>query len=595
MTGWGITRCAAALRCWVAPLRPALPALLALGVVALASCSGNSKLPIAAMVPKPATPVSPPKVVPPFAVTFVDVTSETGIAFKYEDDDEQDLRAILETLGGGVGMVDFDGDALLDLCYAGGGHYGQGKQNPTGLPLACYRNRGDFKFENITTAADLTAARFYSHAVHAADYDRDGFTDLLVTGYGGLQLWRNQGDGTFQEVPAGSGLEEGKLWNTSAAWADFNADGELDLYVATYVDWSPTNDPVCPSLHDHRVREICSPRMYNPLPDEIFLSNGDGTFRASADACGLKKFGNGLGVVAFDADNDGDIDVFIANDSVPKYFYVNDGHGVFEEVGGVRGCAYGYNGIAEGSMGVDILDVNHDCLTDVLVANFQDEFFALYRDEGKARYAQDSPGTGLIDVGDRQVCFGLHIADFDHDGDEDVFATNGHPLLFPKGLPRRQRPQILEWDEAFQVANTEASSYFTSVHDGRGIACGDLDGDGDLDTSVSQLSEPVVVLRTDLSPANHYLSVRLIGTRSPRIPFGARLLLHTSQGNRLRHLRGGGGYLSTSTFDLHWGIPAGASADKLTIHWPSGQVQEVPVDSLDQRLTILEPSAAETP
>lgn len=568
----------------------AIGLLLAVCVAGLAGCSKGKRLTLTPVATGPVE-IRPVKIVPPSAVLFVDATRDAGVSFKYEHDGEKDRRGILETLGGGVGMVDFDGDGLLDLCYTGGGRYGEGLDQPRGLPPACFRNRGDFQFENVTDATGLATPSFYSHGVHAADYDRDGFADLLITGYGGLQLWHNQGDGTFREIPAGSGLESGKLWNASAAWADFNGDGELDLFVATYVDWSPTNDPHCPSLENRSRREICYPRMFEPLPDEIFLSNGDGTFRPSAGECGI-LLGNGLGVVAFDADNDGDIDLYVANDSEKNFFYLNDGRGIFKEVATLHGCAVSAGGSAEGSMGVDLLDFNHDGLADILVDNFQDEYFALYRNEGNAKFLHDSQSAGLVDVGDQQVAFGLQTADFDQDGDEDVFVTNGHPLLFPRILPKRQRPQLLEWNEAFQIANTLASPYLQEPHEGRGIACGDLDGDGDLDVSVSHMNEPVVVLRTDLAAANHFLCVRLIGTQSPRIPFGARLVLHTSQGDRLRHLRGGGGYLSTAPFDIHWGIPEGASADRLTVHWPSGQVQEIAIESLDERLTIVEPPAA---
>ncbi|MGH7135385.1 MAG: FG-GAP repeat domain-containing protein, partial [Pirellulales bacterium] len=395
------------------------------------------------------------------------------------------FHTIIESLGGGIGLFDYDNDGRHDLFCPGGGKFDEQKIT-SGLPSALFRNLGDWRFVDITAHARIgQAPPHLTHGCSAADYDADGFTDLLVTGFGGLQLFHNQGDGSFEEVHHEVGMDD-TLWSSSAAWADFNGDQHLDLYVDHYVDWSPENDPSCPGPEGKR--EICSPRKFEPLPDIIYYSNGDGTFRDATSEARLKiepqVCGKGLGVVAADLDLDGDVDVYVANDTVDNFLYLNDGHGAFEEVGLFHGVARDARGKAEGSMGADVGDYDLDGLPDIWVSNFEEESFSLYRNDSQlpGQFVHVSQGTGITALGKLYVGFGTVFADVDCDGDEDFVVSNGHVINFPKAAPIRQEPLVLINDQGrFNKAVFPPNGYFSLPHRGRGLASSDLDDDGDLD------------------------------------------------------------------------------------------------------------------
>jgi len=519
---------------------------------------------------------------------FSEVTAESGVDFSYENGEDADQYTILESLGGGVAVIDFDLDGLPDLFFTGGGGFA-GKQI-TGKPPALFRNTADLQFTNVSQQA---AGGFqddqYSHGAWAADYDNDGFVDLLVTGYGGLQLWRNQGDGTYAEVGSSAALDD-KLWSSAAAWSDFDGDGNLDLYVAHYVDWSFANHPFCPSLQPNQ-RDICPPREFAPLPDLLYLSNGDGTFRGLQSEAGLRRDGKGLGVLVFDADQDNDADIYVGNDTTDNFLYVNDGAGRFEEKGMERGTAVDNTGIPNGSMGLDICDFNNDGQLDLWVANYEREDFALYRNEGAGNFLHISRLAGLTALGGLYVGFGTACADFDGDGDEDIVVSNGHVIRFPMASPRKQIPLLLaNLQQRFSRVEVTLPGYFTNPHEGRGLATGDLDGDGDLDLAISHLNEPVAVLRNDAGTPSQWLQVQLIGTASNRDAIGATLILQTSDGSQMRHFKGGGSYLSTSQRIAFWGLKRRTIIEKLTIRWPSGKSTVIDSVVSNQRLTVAEPA-----
>lgn len=520
------------------------------------------------------------------AARFQDVADEAGVRFTARNGQESGHLSILESLGTGAALLDFDQDGLLDIFLPGGGEFSS-KPEPVGLPSALFRNRGDLQFSTATEAAGVGPCLFYSHGASVGDFDSDGFPDLLITGYRGLLLYRNQGDGSFTDATLESGLTL-HSWSTSAAWGDANGDGILDLYVANYVDWSFANHPKCIVQGQ---RDVCAPKEFAPLSDVFYFGNGDGTFRdATADA-GLVAGGKGLGIVAADLDQDGDLDYYVANDTTPNFLYRNDGHGHFQEIGLVSGTAFGEAGEAEGSMGADVGDFNNDGLPDLWVANFENQSFALYRNEGDCQFQHVSAITGITSVGALYVGFGTTFLDFDLDGDEDLFATNGHVMYHSTNAPLRQKPLLFENLAGRRFVNVSdlAGEYTSSPHLGRGVACGDVDRDGDPDLVVSHSNEPVALLRNDSQPVGTWLRIRLIGTSSHRDAVGARVTIVAGGRSFTRQLKGGSSYLSSPANELLFGLGAAKSIESMQIVWPGGKTQAVAPVPVNSFRTFCEP------
>lgn len=543
------------------------------------ACAGCSKSPTPTEpdVKPPATdPKTPDDTGPPW---FRDVTAEAGIQHTYRNGEEVGHLAILESLGGGVALLDYNGDGLLDIFVTGGGTFG-GADNKEilGLPSRLYRNLGGWKFADVTADAGLDGPRFYTHGAAVGDYDRDGFPDLLVTGWGRLALYHNVPDGKggrrFVEVTAAAKLTD-KLWSTSAAWADIDGDGFPDMYVCHYVDWSFAKHPRC-TYHDVNLPDVCPPAQFRPLPHTLYRNKGDGTFEDISEKAGLYAGAaldnsKGLGVVAADLDGDGRPDFYIANDTTDNLLYLNRG-GRFEETGVNAGVARDDRGVANGSMGVAVGDPFGTGLPALFVTNYQNELHALYRNDGGGVFTFHSQTAGIAAVGRQYVGFGAAFGDFDLDGWEDLAVSNGHVIRHPVGTGRAQHPLLLRNSGRgqFSLIAGRGGEYFRTVHHGRGLVAGDLDNDGRLDLVISHVNEPVVVLRNEVAGTGHWLGVELAGT-DRRDVVGAKVILKAGGRTQTRFAIGGGSYLSSGDRRLVLGLGATDRVESITVEWPSGE------------------------
>lgn len=534
-----------------------------------------------------------------------DLRFETSPSFDslqivYDNGKDGGAYSILESLGGGVAIIDFDCNGVLDCFFPGGGKITPRTESASGtvsgLPSRLVRQTNVGEFRDCSAAAYIDAPLSYSHGAAAHDFDNDGFEDILVTGYGDVALWRNLGDGTFENVADAAQLnaiERADRWSTSAAWGDLNGDALPDLYLANYVNWSFDNDPKC----GLPVQDVCPPRRFDGLADEVFLNRGDGTFTDARTLAGLRSDGKGLGVVIADLDSDHDLDIYVANDTVQNFFYVNNAQAKFEEQAVLSGLAMDDYANANGSMGVAVSDFDTDGRPDIWVTNFEEEITALYRNDGGGNFSFDSRKAGLNLLGKLFVGFGCITGDFDLDSFPDVAIANGHVVYHPSNTSIAQFPLVLlNRNARFVRAPETIGEYFANRHVGRGLAVGDMDRNGAPDLIYVNSFAPASLQLNQTDVSNMNLVVRLCGTASSRIPVGAVATLRWGDHIRTKQLVGGMGYLSTSSPEFHFAIPAGAEIKTLEVHWPSGQVTRLTPSQIESEsestnravLTIIE-------
>ena len=561
--------------------RVALPVLVA-GACIAAGCKSETTAPVESLSDSGRS-----KRPTPSALSFRRVPSESLGTFVYQNGREAQLNSILEIVGGGVACLDFDLDGHCDLFFPGGGRIDASQRTTRGEASKLFRAAPEWSYRDVSRAARVADCDLYSHGVAAGDYDNDGFTDLLVGGYRGVRLLRNQGDGTFQNVTGPAGLQAAP-WTSSMAWADFNGDSALDLYLTSYVIWDFDSHQVCPTRDGKD--DVCSPNAFASSPDAVLLSNCDGTFEdASRRLLGDGK-AKGLGVLAADVNGDRQCDVYVANDLTPNFLYVPQDDGTWQECAFRAGVAADAAGKLNASMGLALLDFDGDQQFDMLVTNFENEVIALYQNEGDTMFRHASRAAGLAALDARVVGFGVVAADFDCDGDEDVLLTSGHVQYHPKSGDMRQPAVLLENLEGrrFERRIPPACSYFKQPHVGRGVASADLDNDGDPDLVISQLFEPPVLLENTRRNQNAWLRLRLIGRDSCRTPVGAVATLRVGGRSMARQLHGGGSYLSQSQPELGWGW-SGSEPAQLSVLWPNGRETRLVNVKPNQRLTLVEP------
>jgi hypothetical protein len=559
---------------------------LAVGLGLLGCNGSNSALPPIVKT----TPTAPAEEVPAGPPIFEDVTPGSGLEMIYRTGEEAGHLSILESLGGGVGILDYDRDGLMDIFLPGGGYYGPDRQI-LGAPCKLFRNLGQFRFQDVTAEAGLSGIDFYSHGVAVGDYNNDGWPDLLVTGYGRLAVFQNR-QGRFEDVTQASGIliPRDLHWSTSAGWADLDGDGLEDLFVVHYVDWSWNNHPPCRDATGER-RDVCSPKQFKPIAHNLFVNRGDGTFRDATQEAGILP-GKGLGLLICDLNHDRRPDIYVANDTDANYLYLNlsePGKLRFEEAASRLGVALDEHGVPNGSMGVDAADYDGSGHFSIFVTNYQHEAHALYRNLRPNSFRYVSAPTGIQAIGLIYVGWGTVFLDYDNDTAEDIFISNGHVVRYPPPpgtlkqkpvlLRNLRRPGDRPFDVRFQAITPQGGPYFRQASMGRGCAKVDLDNDGRLDLVVSRCNEPAVVLRNVYPSDHHWLGLRLLGAKA-REPIGAEVIVEVGQQRLHRPVKSAGSYASSNDPRLVIGLGQAERIERLTIEWPSGRDQTFSGDAL---------------
>jgi predicted Zn-dependent protease len=506
---------------------------------------------------------------------FRDDANAVNLNFVYDNGRTSRRPSPPEAMGGGVGLLDFDNDGWLDVYLVQGGPFPAG-QSASQDGDRLFRNKRDGTFEDVTERSGLAAlSHGYGHGVTVGDYDNDGHPDLFVTRWRSYALYRNKGDGTFEDATLRAGLGGDRDWPTSAAFADLDRDGDLDLYVCHYLKYDENNPRRC-SHPDSPAKHDCNPLDFDALPDHVFR-NDAGRFVDTTAAAGLfETAGRGLGVVAADFDGDDLIDLYVANDMSANYLYRNRGGFKFEEIGVVAGAAASAEGGYKAGMGIACGDLDGDGKIDLAVTNYYGESTTYFRNLGGGMFADHSSAIGMAAPTRLLLGFGIAFVDFDNDGRLDVISANGHVIDPRPRFPWMMPLQILMMNPRGHLVDVSdrAGTLFQPNHLGRGLAAGDLDNDGRIDALAVCQNEPVVYLhnKTGRDSTGHFLMLRLEGTQSNRDAIGATVTVRCGQRQWVASRYGGGSYQSAHDPRFHFGLGPASEIDAVEVKWPSGRI-----------------------
>jgi hypothetical protein len=516
-------------------------------------------------------------------VRFTDVTVSAGIKFTHNSG-RAGKKWLPETMGAGCAFFDADGDGWLDILLINGKDWTSRGRRST---AALYRNNHDGTFTDITKGSGLDI-EIYGLGVAIADYDNDGREDVYITALGGDRLFHNDGGGHFRDVTRESGaVNDG--FAASAAWFDYDRDGKLDLFVANYVQWKPASDLWC-SL-DGSTKSYCTPESYKGMAPKLFHNLGGGKFEEVSAKAGLADAtSKSLGVAVFDFNGDGWPDLFVANDTQPNKLYRNLHDGRFKEEGVAAGVAFGEDGVARGAMGVDAADYDRSGRPHLIVGNFSNQMLGLYHNEGNGLFVDEAPRSTVGRSSLLTLAFGLFFFDYDLDGYPDIFAANGH---IEEEIGRVQ-PKIQYQELPLLLHNAMKGRFdqvnaFTKPIVARGAAYGDFDRDGDLDILISTNNGPAYLYRNDGGNRNHWLQLKLTGSKSNRDGIGAVVRVTSAGGMQWQTVHSGSSYCSASDLALTFGLGRDASAGTIEVEWPSGSKQKLTNVAANQRMEIKEP------